>query len=529
MQILSRFQIGMLWLVVMGIGTCWGDSKMDESSERTDTAAAEGKVVLDSALAGSWYTSDAEALRGQLRGYLQKAQSKEHDKVIALILPHAGYRYSGAMAMAGVKTLGQRQYKRIVVMGPSHRLAMNNVLSVPDVTHYRTPLGETALDTEFISELRQHRLFVSIPTVHQQEHSVQIEVPVLQYVQKDFQLVPIVVGRLDEAAIGEAARILRGLIDANTLVVASSDFTHYGDSFGYVPFKEEIAENLKKLDLGAYEFIEGRDRAGFVKYCERTGATICGSMPIAVLLEMLPTDSAPVPAGYDTSGRLLGDFSSSVSYMSVAFTGEWSPAKRVIAEQGEAELSEADKKQLLLLARRSFTHYIEHKEVADAQALGITLTEAMKPPRATFVTLKKHGNLRGCIGELSATGPLYQSVLLNAIKSAVRDTRFAPVTQNECADLQVEISVLTPPEKVASYKDIILGKHGVILSKGVRGAVYLPQVAVEQGWGLEETLTHLSVKAGLGRDGWREGAEFEVFEAIVFGEEESAGSEKGSE
>jgi MEMO1 family protein len=193
---------------------------------------------------------------------------------------------------------------------------------VPSVTHYATPLGEVPLDRDFIGQLEKHNLFQTIPPVHQHEHSVQIELPLLQFgLGDDFHLVPVVVGQLDNKTIEETAAVLKSLIDEETLVVASSDFTHYGPNFQHVPFRENIPENLKELDMGAYEFITKRDIAGFLNYCREKGNHICGNIPIAILLGMLPAGVRVNLIQYDTSGNITGDFINSVSYLTAAFTG----------------------------------------------------------------------------------------------------------------------------------------------------------------------------------------------------------------
>ena len=489
---------------------------------RSDNSDAPKVVQRADHLAGSWYPGDRETLRRQLQGYLEKVTTASQPDTIALILPHAGYRFSGATAMAGAKVLAGQKYRRVVVMGPTHSVAMNNRLSVPGVTHYATPLGEAPLDRVFIDALKKHDIFETIPAAHQSEHSVQMEIPVLQQVLGNFNLVPIVVGSLDGETIRRAAAIIGGLVDADTLVVASSDFTHYGRRFNYVPFRDDIPGNIRKVDMGAYDFIAKCDADGFLNYHKQTGATICGRMPIAILLSMLNPDSKVQLLQYETSGDLTGDFQNSVSYLSVAFSGKWPGAAEVPAEKTDATLSDEDKKKLLRLARGSFTSYLKTGEVPSAELLEVEITGSLKLIRATFVTLEKDHRLRGCIGEIFPRQPLYQSVLANAIKSAVADRRFRPVTLSECPQLTVEISVLTPPEKVAGYKDIVIGKHGVVLRKDGRSAVYLPQVAPEQGWDVAETLTHLSRKAGLPGDAWKESAQFLTFEAIVFSEEDFA-------
>jgi AmmeMemoRadiSam system protein A len=148
------------------------------------------------------------------------------------------------------------------------------------------------------------------------------------------------------------------------------------------------------------------------------------------------------------------------------------------------------------------------------------IPDTLKQPCGAFVTLTKFGDLRGCIGYVEAQAPLYKTVVTAAKAAAFRDTRFDPVTSEEIEDIEIEISVLKPPSPVGSWTEIELGRHGIILSKRGRRALFLPHVAVEQNWDLPTTLTHLAMKAGLFPDDWREGASYEVFEAEVFGEGE---------
>ena len=482
------------------------------------TAEEPAKVVLRSSLAGRWYPADAETLSRQIDGFLAKAEVEPIDNVIALILPHAGYRFSGRTAAFGLKTTGKK-YERVVIIGPSHRVPMQEVLSVSRVTHYETPLGEIPLDVEFIAKLLKYPMFQNVPRVHKYEHSVQIELPLLQYVQQNFKLVPIVAGACSQKTIDKAAAILKSLIDEETLVIASSDFVHYGANYGYMPFKENIPEQIKKLDMGAYEQIAGLDGNGFLEYKRKTGATICGYIPIAILLSMLDEPVEAELIKYATSGELTGDFTNSVSYLSIAFSGTWRNCPPVKPQAASSELTEADKKQLLTLARESIVHFLRKQRVPQASELNVTISDTMRDPRAAFVTLKKDSRLRGCIGDIFPRQPLYKSVISNAINAAVNDRRFPPVTKAELNDITVEISALTAPEPVASPDEIRIGIDGVVLNKDGQSAVYLPQVASEQGWNVNQMLTQLSLKARLGADAWKEGANFLVFQADVFGEQ----------
>ncbi len=519
----AKFLIG---LAVISLGVIALFFWKAQAPEKT-AVATPGKVVFHSILAEKgWYPADANALKKQIDGFFQKADAKPINNVIALILPHAGYAYSGQVAANGLKTI-DRKFERIIVIGPSHYIPMEEVLSVPRVTHYETPLGEIPLDVEFINKLLKYSVFQNVPHAHEyrdglqiyQEHSDQIELPLLQYCQKDFKLVPIVAGRCSPETIRKAGTILRSLVDQQTLVIASSDFTHYGANYGYVPFTENVSEQIKKLDMGAYEYISKLDSTGFQEYIQKTGATICGYVPIAILLSVPDKNTKGELVKYTTSGQLTGDFNNSVSYFSIVFSGAWTTLPETQPQKNNTELTEEDKKQLLILTRKTITYALQNQRIPQASELGVTISDVMASTRAAFVTLKKNSQLRGCVGDVFPQRPLYKSVILNAINAGFNDGRFPPLTDTECNDIKIEISVLTVPQPIDTYNKIRLGTDGVVMNKNGHSALFLPQVAPEWGWDLNQMLTQLSLKAGLPPDAWKEGASFLVFQADVFGEE----------
>lgn len=520
----SSFTRGLiLSLCLCGLFTGNACSKRNPSSDQNNEP--EARSVLRSRLSEmGWYTSDADKLDRQIENLFQEASSQSIDNVIGLILPHAGYAYSGRTAAAGLKTTN-KPYKRIIVMGATHRLDMEEILSVPRATHYETPLGQVPLDIELIDKLFEYSIFCHVPQAHEysrggQEHCVQIELPLLQYRYEDFKFVPIIAGQCSPETVEKAATILKSLVDEDTLVVASSDFVHYGPNYRYVPFKENIPEQIKKLDMGAYEHIAQLDGRGFLEYRRTTRATICGTVPIAVLLSMFSQQTQVHLIRYATSGEMSGDYTNSVSYLSVAFSGTWGESIEVVPDANNAELTEHDKEQLLALARKTMIYALQNRRVPEVSELGITPSAPMQSARAAFVTLKKQGQLRGCIGDIFPQRPLYKSVILNAIHACVNDRRFKPVTLEECQEITIDISALTPPAPVESSDQIRIGIDGVVLNKDGHSAVFLPQVAPEQGWNLDQTLTRLSQKAGLPADAWKNGASFLVFQADVFGESE---------
>jgi len=513
-------------------------------------ATAAGDVPADarvrsSALAGGWYPADPEALVGYVDGLLEQAAAARTvaapEDLRALILPHAGYPYSGATAAAGVALVRGRRFERVMVLAPSHRAGFAG-LSIADVDAYETPLGQIPLDQDAIAALRASPLVQAHPWAHTQEHAIEIELPLLQRaLVPGWRLLPVLVGALDGDDYDEASDLLRPFVDADTLVVVSSDFTHYGDRFGYRPFPldDAVADHIRELDGGALDLIMAKDRDELLAYQQRTGITVCGLRPIAVLLGMLPPDARLERIAYTTSGALTGDFTSSVSYAVVAISSPrpFAEATRPVDNSSVApneddraeaaagapgasnddDLTEADLRLLYRLAVLAMEEAVlgrDPEREATARSLLAELPLRLKRDAGAFVTLKREGALRGCIGYIEPRKPLYQAVLENGVNAAVNDYRFSPVSAPELDALDVEVSVLTPPRPIPSPDAFVVGKQGIVLSKAGRRAVFLPEVAVEQGWDRNETLTQLARKAGLPDDAWREGADLEVFESI---------------
>jgi len=518
------------------------------------------KRVRPPARAGQFYEGTRSALAAQVDRLLRQAPTKEvPGRLVALIEPHAGYQYSGATAALGFKLLRGKPYKRVIVLGAPHTAPLTGC-SIPNYTHYRTPLGEIPLDVETCAALLRLPVFRDVTPAHRMEHSIEVELPFLQRTLGDFQIVPILVGEMSAADRAKAADALRGLLDDETLIVASSDFTHYGAAFRYQPFRSQVKENLDKLDHGAVKQILKLDAAGFTDYVQRTGATICGRNGIALLLEVLkPLEAVTATElGYTTSGHLTGDWSRCVSYCTVAFTqgegagaeskaaqpqeehtpGSHSASEPVVRDEvaagpeqapaGQPEkpeltgpqfLSPEEQQTCLKLARRSLEHYFETGNLLEVDSA--TVSVSLRERHGCFVTLKKQGQLRGCIGRIVGDQPLYKTIIEYAVHAAVRDPRFRPVTKNELADLDIECSVMTPLERVTDVKDIQVGRDGLLIKVGYNQGLLLPQVPVEYGWDRETFLAQTCRKARLPLDAWKSPqAQIYRFSAQVFGEKE---------
>jgi AmmeMemoRadiSam system protein A len=354
---------------------------------------------------------------------------------------------------------------------------------------------------------------------HTPEHSIEVELPFLQTVAPECQIVPLVFGELDSDLINRVARHLLTLWDDETVVVVSSDFTHYGESFNYLPFSPEAAPTkLEELDAGAIDRILEQDTQGFMDYVSETGATICGRLPIAVLLAAMSDrdiDCKATLLQYTNSGRILNDYRNSVSYAAIAFRRDCD-----VGDGGAPALTQEDRKCLFGIVRGT----IEGVLYSRPYALPESLPKRLLQTRATFVTLRKHGELRGCIGGTSATEPLPECLQASALGAAFKDPRFPPLTADEWPDVTIAISVLSEARPIDGADNFEPGRHGIIMEYKDKHAVFLPKVAVDHGWDRGTTLSYLSKKAGLARDAWRsDAARFHVFEADEFSEGEGAG------
>ena len=282
-----------------------------------------GGEILGPRVAGSWYEADPDRLRGQLDEFLRPEDDTPDEsggRILALIVPHAGYTWSGAVAGRGFRHLRGRACDRVLLIGPSHHAGFPGA-ALPGASAYRTPLGDVPIDAESVERAGRIPGIRIEDAPFRPEHCLEMEIPFLQHtLRPGWRLLPVLIGggsgSEDCARVADA---LRPLVGPETLIVVSSDFTHYGPQFGYVPFRESVPERIRDLDQGAVDRILASDPAGFDTYVARTGATICGRRPIGVLFGLLPPRAEARLVAYDTSGQMSGDWHHSVSYASVLF------------------------------------------------------------------------------------------------------------------------------------------------------------------------------------------------------------------
>ena len=507
----SRLGLGVVALAAVG---CWA----------TSLGTAQEKTIREPVMAGQFYPAEAAAVRAALDGYLADALPPRPDRPIALVVPHAGWIYSGQIAADGFAQAAGHAYDVVVLLGTNHTGAASGRAAVYDGDGFRTPLGVAPIDRDLAVSLASLESRVVLDrSAHAREHSVEVQVPLVQRLFPSARILPIVVGTDEPAVCARVGRALaRALGTRRALIVASSDLSHYPAAKEAAAVDRRTLEAIASLDP---ERLRAASRAETDRGVAGLDTVACGEAPIMVAMAAASALGATRGAviSYANSGDVaIGEAGRVVGYGAVVFTagGKGADTSSLAAAPGpsaDAALTADDRTALLTLARRSLERYL----TLGTLPLPRGFRSRMPADRGVFVTLKKKGVLRGCIGRLEAESPLPLLVSRMALESALGDPRFPHVTAAELDALEIEISVLTPLRRVPQPMGIVIGRDGVLMRKGNASAVFLPQVAREEGWDLEETLGHLSAKAGLDADAWRAGASFWTFQADVFRERRS--------
>ncbi|MBF0511137.1 MAG: AmmeMemoRadiSam system protein B [Candidatus Omnitrophica bacterium] len=461
-------------------------------------------------VAGAFYSADAKELSDSIDNFEMSTSRVPSDrKVLIAIAPHAGYPYSGPVAAYTFKAIVRNHYKTVVVIGPSHYFPFDGI-SVWRSGGFKTPLGVLGIDEDFAQALlKESPDFKFSPGVFEREHSVEVEMPFLQKTFKDIRIVPILMGNPDPKICKDLAVALNKIIGTrdDVLVLISSDMSHYYAYDEGNSMDAQALENIKALD--AKQFFEG---------CMSRKFEMCGFVPVttALILARLRGLSHVEVLKHANSGDATGDKSRVVGYSSVIFYSGLLGQEKQGSLEAIPALSKVQKQNLLQIAHQTLETFVKTGRVLDVEVKD----ERLKAIEGAFVTLRKHGALRGCIGNIIAQGPLNKTVRDMAVAAASQDPRFNPVVVDELKEIDIEISVLSVPRLVKDASEIELGRHGVIVSRGSRQGVFLPQVATETGWSKEEFLSELcSQKAGLAKDAWKDArTSLYVFTADVFAE-----------
>jgi AmmeMemoRadiSam system protein A len=498
------------------------------------TMAFSAENIREPAVAGLFYPASAIELSATLNKLLASAPAKAlpTGKLRAIMCPHAGYDYSAATAAQSYQLLPGREFDTVVLLSPSHTAFLNSA-SVSNASAYRTPLGDMKLSAKARVLARlppfalqppcdvrrpqwwaQSRISAPLPQDDRAdtwEHSGEVQVPFLQKTLPQAQLIPVVMGDLDPQA---AARALSSILDDKTLIVVSTDLSHFH------PYKQ-----AREIDNATVKAICRLDTSSLAP------EMACGYIPVLTLLHLARERGwEAVLLDQCNSGDTSGDKSRVVGYAAIAFfegTKSRPTSDRVSAPRQEAAMrnySDEERRILISLARQALVEAADSDHPLRIPERG--LPEKLRASRACFVTLSSHGSLRGCIGNIAARAPLYQAVIDNARSAALKDPRFSPVEKGELPGIEVEVSVLTPPLPLSftSPEDLLSKlvpkRDGVVLQIEGSLATYLPQVW-EQIPDKTEFLDSLAMKAGWFPGAWKKpGTRVLIYQAEAFKESE---------
>ena len=462
-------------------------------------------TVRPATQAGRFYDGHPERLSAEVDSFLAlHAKDRTLDGVAALIVPHAGYYFSGNVAAAAYMSLDTtKHYKRIFLLGPSHHEWLDGASVNTEADYYATPLGEVKVDRETAQQLVDgDSVFRYRPEAHDREHCLEVQLP---FLQRRFvtvpPIVPIIISTNDFRKLKQIAEALKPYFTEENLFIVSSDFSHYPS---YEDACEVDARTGKAVESGDVEqfiaAIEANARSG-----KRNLATsACGELAIASLMLMMDSCYQVRHLLYQNSGDIDDhDHSRVVGYHAFAI---------LRGTEKTFTLSDDEKRILKDIALTSIRDSLDGKPISHLSSP----TPHLSSKCGAFVSLHKKGHLRGCIGHFGEDVPLYEIVAEMARAAAFEDPRFMPVGKEELNDIDIEISVLTPMRRIQSLDEFELHRHGIYIKKGYRSGTYLPQVADEVNWTKEEFVGHCAQdKAGIGWDGWKD-AELYVYEAIVF-------------
>ncbi len=467
-------------------------------------------------VAGSFYTSDPETLKNEIEIYLEAnlpGKIPSEQKIFGIISPHAGYMYSGFVAGKAYKELIGRDFKTAIIIAPSHHQYFPYA-SVFSGDAYVTPFGPALVDKELATKLSNQNNYVrlSLDGHHWRkgtpEHSLEVQIPFLQYIHPNIKILPIVMGSQEPQIIHSLSlAIYNTLKELNrtedVILVASSDLSHY-HSYKY-------AQEIDQSFINTFRRFDYFKLTAMQKSSELEA---CGAGPVAVVMivsEQLGANK-PVDIFYATSGdspfvtpikeRVVGYFAGALVFDS-SFNPEYLP-KLTMEEE---------------LKLKNFV-----KNVIEAKVLGkefeipddLKSTKTFLLNNTAFVTIEKNGELRACMGHIFPTKPLIYELQEVAKTSATNDWRFGPVTKDELPFLSYEITILSRFKKIFSFSEIKIGKHGLYLRYKNHSGLLLPQVAIERNWDVTTFLQNLCLKAGVSKTTFLDPeTEIYAFEALI--------------
>ncbi|MCU4156218.1 AmmeMemoRadiSam system protein B [Carboxylicivirga sp. A043] len=456
------------------------------------------------AVAGTFYPGEKHLLVTKVNHYLdEQEQVLSSENIRALIVPHAGYVYSGSVAAdAFVQIIGQA-FDTVFLIGTSHQATYKGA-ALCDVDIFETPIGDVVVNTQITAELCSNSpLFQYNNYLHRDEHTLEVQLPFLQGVLSDFQIVPLLIGTKDTDEIQQIADQLKPYFRPSNLFVISTDFSHYPP-----------ASFAGEEDKSTAEVISINKAEELIKHLENQQESLtpnlltglCSWTAVLTLL-YLTRDEAVVyhKLSYEHSGmKLQRDTSRVVGYQAFAISDK----------PNVYNLTQEERKALLNLAHQSIVSHIKGEKVEEEElALDVS---------GVFVSVYCQDELRGCLGHVDSRLPLGQLIRKLAVDAAFYDSRFKAIEAEELEDVHIEISLLTPLKQVDNLEEIEVGRHGIYIKKGFSSGLFLPQVGARNHWSTEEFLGHCSKsKAQIGWDGWKDANIF-TFEAMIIADKDEA-------
>ncbi len=529
------FIITILFFTILLIIVFPKENSEINKTEQTKTLSANSKhmseykttpeynIIREPAVAGQFYPKDKNELITLMDSFLNKVELPHITGTPQiLILPHAGYVFSGQTASYGFKAIENSNYDNIIIIGPSHNFPISDFI-LYDGDAVKTPLGLVAINKNIVNELLKNQNIKADNSIHQPEHSLEVEIPFLQHLFKnDFQLTLGLVNAEDLSKLESIANSIEKVLEQhpNTLIIISSDLSHYPNYDDAIYSDNKIIQSILTKDAqnltNSINSVLSENRPG-LETCACGNSAIKIGMFLAKKLNLKGQKLY-----YSNSGEtpVYGDKNKVVGYGAIVFTAD-NTLQSINNEQAtstiDRKLNSREKQVALKLAQNTLevAFGLSDNKFKDYKNYPI-----FSENRGVFVTLYKDGQLRGCIGLIEPIKPLAEGIIEMAQAAAFNDHRFTPLTKKELENTEIEISVLTPPQKINNLNQIELGKHGVIVRFGNNSGVYLPQVATETGWDLETFMSSLcSQKAGLPANCWQNNSTaIYTFEAQVFGE-----------
>jgi hypothetical protein len=469
--------------------------------------------------AGRFYPADKLTLTKELARLFESCKKASGSwDVRAIISPHAGYIFSGKIAAAAYSAIPKNKvYKNIFIIGSSHVMYFDGA-SVYNSGDFITPLGKVSVNKEIANKLiLSNKVFNFPANAHLQEHSIEVQLPIIQYYFKYYPMVvPVIIGTDDENTVKKIAEALRPWFTSENLFVISSDFSHYP---GYKDAVETDSFTAMSIVSGSPKTFLKTLSTNTQKQIPGLATSMCGWTSGLTLLYLAEGNKNLEIKFIDYSNS--GDSPNAgkdevVGYNALAMIEKEHNEVPLAKSDNSFSFNDAEKKQLFTIVKNSISSklYDDKKFVIEEKSVSGNL----KKPMGAFVTLKINGALRGCIGRFISSEPLFTVVQESAVSSAFEDPRFSPLTKEEFKKTDIEITVLGPLRKINNISEIVLGKHGIYIKKGYKSGTMLPQVATENGWTVEEFLGFTSrEKADLGWDGWKD-AEIFIYEGVVLEE-----------